>query len=316
MYYDRRLPTDLLSLLAEGSPLSWMVGHVRSDWGQDNLAHLQFRRANGNRAKGGIQLYLGRTSPLEVVGKTTGHVELAADPFYRGITPSLFGRRIPILELPAVGADLDVHLREAARLTNPSFLGGEAVSHAGMMRRYGTGHGRGDPLLAVDSEIRVGFGSMAERTISEDDLRSRLRLLGKDDLPRKLDTLGILGDGNIGVVEVKDEHGDLVRAVVQVAAHMFTFTRLSAETGYDLGKVITGTADQKASVGLLPKNFGRLNGKPKIVPVIAAPESRATWVSDWLSETQAVRAAHAGLLDGLRFWKLSPQGEVLEEHVP
>lgn len=85
MYYDRRLPTDLLSLLAEGSPLSWMVGHVRSDWGQDNLAHLQFRRANGNRAKGGIQLYLGRTSPLEVVGKTTGHVELAADPFYRGI---------------------------------------------------------------------------------------------------------------------------------------------------------------------------------------------------------------------------------------
>jgi hypothetical protein len=315
MYYDHRLPNDLIRLLEPNGPLSWLSELVRSPWGHDERAHIQWRRDRGGRIDGGIQLYIGRTSPLEVVRKAGSRVQIRADKRYRDVAPTSFGPRIEITDLKSLSAALEAHVREVARNAARSFLDGEAVSHAGMMRRYGLGHQPGDPLLAVDSEIRVGFRSVPERTKFESVLRAQLQLPSTNALPRKLDTIGILTDGNAGIVEVKDEHGDLGRAIVQVAAHMFIIKSLVEQPGYDLVEVINGMADQKASVGLIRHGFGRLKDTPQLVPIVAAPESRTDWITNWLQATSAARSAHAGLLNDLRFWKLSPTGELLEEHV-
>jgi len=231
MYYDRRLPPALLDLLEPTGPLGWMVRWVHSPMGEANLAHVQFRKAAGVRVKGGIQLYLGRTSPLEVIGKPKGYVELIADEFYQQVTPELFGRRMPVAELQRITAAVEAHVRDCTKITNKSFLDGEAIANAGMMRRYGIGHMPTDPVLVVDSEVQVGFGLIAERVQFERTLRIRLCLSQADVLPRKLDALGILVDGNIGVIEVKREQGDLHRAAVQAAAHICTLKQLGCWDG-------------------------------------------------------------------------------------
>ncbi len=313
MDYDRRISESLVQLLAPGQALSWMVTIVRSP--EQPLAHVQFRRATGVRPRGGIQLYLGRTSPLEVRGYRGDRVELQADDLYRQLAPELFGRRLDITELAAMSSALESHVHTAGRTTHRSFLDGEAISHAGMMRRYGPAHHAGDPLLAVDSEVRVGFGSMAERNAFENDLRARLGLTDQTNLPKKLDTLGILTDGSIGLVEVKEERGNVTRAAVQAAAHVHTFGQLIRQDGYDLVDVLTGMAMQKESVGLLPAQ-PTISPHPQLVPIIAAPDERTDWFDRWRRDTEAFRTAQPDLLHGVRFWRLSKTGDVLDERHP
>jgi hypothetical protein len=52
--------------------------------------HVQLRRSRGERDRGSVQLYLGRTSPLEVISKREGRVQLSADKRYRALDPALF----------------------------------------------------------------------------------------------------------------------------------------------------------------------------------------------------------------------------------
>lgn len=70
LYYDRRLTEELLSLLFNGGPLSWLVAHSRAD----PQTRIEFRRADGERRLGSIQLYRGRTNPVEVLGLAKGQV--------------------------------------------------------------------------------------------------------------------------------------------------------------------------------------------------------------------------------------------------
>ena len=86
LYYDRQLPPKLASLLLSGQPLSWLVELVRAE----PSLRMEFRRADSERRWGSIQIYQGRTSPLELLGQATSLVKLAADPVYRKQSPKLF----------------------------------------------------------------------------------------------------------------------------------------------------------------------------------------------------------------------------------
>lgn len=316
IYYDRRLPAPLLAKLHPSTgPLRWLVDLVRSPWGAEHLAHIQFRRAASTRASGGIQVYLGRTSPLEIVAKPKDSVEMRAERAYRGVSPDLFGRWIPGVELAGLHEHQEAHLRCCAEGVTRSFLDGEALAHAGMMRRYGLRHVPGDPLVAVDSEVQLGFASTVERTQFEEELRARFHLT-KGGIPRKLDMIGLLPSGDIALVEIKEEKGDIVRAAVQVGAHMTAMSRLRLQEGNDLHEVLNGTVSQKVKVGLIPETSMPVTTPgSKLVPIIAAPVATGdtTWAERWLRATASVRLAHPGLIDGLRLWRLSSSGEVLEE---
>lgn len=315
MYYDRRLPSETLALLEPSGPLAWLVDWVDSPDGRANLAHIQFRKASGKRVRGGIQLYLGRTSPLECIGKSDRRVELTADKSYRDVTPGIFGHAMPVADLHRIGSDLRTHVADCTRMANRSFLNGEAVAHAGLMRRYGMGHRTGDPLLAVDSEVQAGFGSDLERRDFDNGLRAQLQLADNDTVHRKLDAIGILAEGDIGLVEVKAPGGDLVCAVVQAAVHVQRLQRLNSNQADGLPKILAGMAVQKVGVGLLP-SVPHLVSEPKLVPIVAAPDEREDWFAIWKRETQLVRKTHKDLLVGLRFWRLDKYGELQEEQRP
>jgi hypothetical protein len=211
---------------------------------------------------------------------------------------------------------LEGHLRKSAEETHSGLVDGEAVAHAGMMRRYGLDHQRGDPFLALDSEVRIGFGSTRERGDFEAELLGRLGPGMRGGLPRKLDALGMLPGGDVALVEIKAEGGGLDRAAAQVAAHVFAFGMLAQQAQYDLGAVLSLLARQKAAVGLLPPGTTVANGAPGIVPVIAAPDAKGDWLERWEDELSPACNAHPELLRGLKLWRLSPEGEVLEERIP
>lgn len=95
VYYDRHIDNELADCLNQGGPLSWMVKHV-----QTRHAHLQFRRArSGIRQRGSVELYWGRTSPLEVQSRRGGRVRLNADKAYRAQSEFLFSDTILISKL-------------------------------------------------------------------------------------------------------------------------------------------------------------------------------------------------------------------------
>jgi hypothetical protein len=135
MYYDRSVPEALARLLAPGGALVWLHEWLRTSIASEAHAHVQFRRARGGRSRGGIQVYLGRTSPLEIRGASKGHFQCAADSAYRELTPELFGVRLNATELLERAGCIQTHLTAAAIHAGRSFLDGEAMSHAGLMRR-------------------------------------------------------------------------------------------------------------------------------------------------------------------------------------
>ncbi len=332
MYYDRRLEDHVCDLLATGEPLDWLVGFVKS-----NENHrLDFRRADGGRHHGSLQLYVGRTSPLEVIGtRAPDKFKLTANARYRKCSPKLFSaapkkRNVVVsrAQLRLLEKDLRDHIQ---RVTNPktsahqatlkSFTGGEAVSHMGMMHRYGLFHSVGDPLIAVDSEIVIGFrkdkngpykNGTEHKNQDKLDLKKAIPSLKRNH--KKLDTLAVLPDGDVALVEVKDEGGDILCALQQAAVHMHRFQALMRTPGFSLHTIVEGIIDQKVRAGLLPPHaIGVLSEAPTLIPVVAAPDkSNRGWVNKWLTPEAKLFIAHTPLLKNLRFWRLSPKGDLLD----
>jgi hypothetical protein len=311
MYYDRTLPRKLRELARSGGPLEWLVRWVQAE----PATRLAFRRNRGSARKhGALQVYVGRTSPLELQWRKGGGIKLSAHAKYRKVSPSLFSNKSPVSSLAALEPHLQQHLQDCRASMPEAFTKGEAVVHNRMMRRYSLQHENLDPVVAVDCEVRIGFGSKAEQeayigTARRDSGRSRPRSpLGK------LDAIGVLRDGDVALIEVKKEEGSLVTAARQVENHVYNFTRLLAE-GHDLPGMLDLMVAQKTSLGLASEGAPRASSTPCLVPIIAAPDNRADWAAHWSSRVQPVIDA-SQYLGGVRFWRLSDDGEVLEEQQP
>jgi hypothetical protein len=151
--YDRRLPPEVLDLLRCAGPLAWLVPLVRKGLDPRLRPHLQFR---GDGKRGGIQVYFGRTSPLEIIWGAKGAIRLRAYAQYEKLSPSLFRAKLGADRLGEIMGELRAHLESAGKSVSATFIDGEAVAQAGMLRRYGLDFRSGDPFVAVDSEVRVG----------------------------------------------------------------------------------------------------------------------------------------------------------------
>lgn len=311
MYYNRLPGLDLLALLQPGGALEWLVDHVHGTWGATHGAHLQLRRSEGARGLGSVQVYLGRTSPLEVIARPGDRYRLRAHRTYAVLAPDLFDHAVDVAALAALRPRLVSHLDGAVRAAPAAFLEGEARVGVGMLRRYGP-HGRhGDPFVALDSEAVVGFADEAEQAAYGARLRTALGAFGGVSHD-KLDVLGVLADGSIGLVEIKAADGDLGTAAAQVASHVHRFRALGREDpGWETG-AIRRFAVAKRAARLLPY-APRIATPTPIVPVIAAPDARGDWVARWRKALGPALARCPELLAGLRVWRLSPAGEILEE---
>ena len=317
MYYDRRVPADLLDLLRPDAALGWVIPWLSTDTAASAGAHVQTRRDRHGRKHGGIQLYLGRTSPLEVRGRPQGRLRLHADRFYQAMTPALFDRDLDPTALAALGPDLAAHAERATRETHRSFLDGEAVVHAGLMRRYGPLALRDTPLLALDSEARVGFACKADQVAFEAALPGVVGLPASEAMPRKLDLVAADHQGRLLLVEVKADATGLTRAAWQAAVHVARFRALLAEHPSWYSETLGDLARGKARVGLLGQAvLPAFEGAPHPTAVIAAPDERSDWRAAWRAEITPVVEASRGHLDALILWRLDPSGQVLEEATP
>jgi hypothetical protein len=319
VYYDRHIDDALADTLRGGGPLAWLMDHVESPDGKRHHAHLQFRCARGDRGRGSIQLYWGRTSPLEFQSRRGDRVRLQAHSTYRDGSPDLFSQAIPLTELGALEPQLRAHLRRAsAVLLGPdarrqAFLKGEATCHAGLMRRYGHTWLTGDPLLALDAEVRVGFDSRDAQRRDDEALARQLALKDGEALPKKLDAVGVSPEGDLVLVEVKDAKGDISRAVTQAAAHVARFNRL-LEGG--LATRAQRMLEQKRRVGLVPPGCPDVSATPRVIPWVAAPDADPNWARRWTRDTQALRTRLTPLLMNLRWVRLTEHGDVLEVTLP
>ena len=319
MYYDRQLQDQVLKLIKPTGPLHWLVRFVKSS----PHHRLDFRKTKNEY--GTIELYVGRTSPVKIIGRKSGSkIKLDADAGYKLLSPSLFRITDPHHK------DLENEIRKHINLvTDPkinkalkSFTEGEAVSHMGMMRRFGLFHRPNDPLIAVDSEVRIGFVSKLEQKKHKKQKKTDIPGTGEHI---KLDTLGVLPTGALALIEVKDEvkgkgkGGDILCALEQVAVHVYRFNKLISPD-YDIHSQVKGMIEQKVLVGLLPSSAsGVLSDEPKLIPVIAAPDKRPDWAAHWrttLMEALQQTPEFKPLLHDLRFWCLSPEGDLMEEVIP
>ncbi|MBL8616016.1 MAG: hypothetical protein JNM72_10445 [Deltaproteobacteria bacterium] len=314
MYYDRRVPGPLLDLLLPDAPLGWLIPWLSTGPAAAAGAHVQTRRDRQGRRHGAIQLYLGRTSPLEVRGRPNGRHSLHADVSYRTMSPRLFAGDLDASGLALLADPLRQHAERAAAETHRSFLDGEAVVHAGLMRHHGPLSPSAAPFLALDSEARMGFDSQADQVAFEATLPAVVGLPAAEAVPRKLDLVAVDHDGRLLLVEVKADPTGLTRAAWQAAVHVARFRALLAQHPAWFSEVLGDLAREKARVGLLGQapmvDFSRL---PTLTPVIAAPDPREGWSAAWRSEIGSVLQTSGGLLAGLRLWRLSPQGHVVED---
>jgi len=314
MYYDRRIPDDLIDLLLPDAPLGWLLPWLTSETASASGAHVQTRANQRERKRGGIQLYLGRTSPLEVRGRPGGRVRLHADRTYTAMAPALFGRDLDRAELARLAGRLEAHAEHAAGSALSSFLDGEAVVHAGLMRSYGPLATVAAPFLALDSEARVGFDSKADQQAFEASLPGVVGLPPGEAVPRKLDLVAVGPDACLLLVEVKPDAKGLTRAGWQAAVHVARFRTLLAETGDWYREVLGGVARQKARVGLLGEAWPvPFDAEPTVTPVVAAPDPRPDWQAAWRRELEPVVTASNGMLDGLRMWRLRGDGTLIED---
>jgi hypothetical protein len=313
MYYDRTLPERYVVLLREQPFFRMVLGLVRSPWGGQVLAHVEFRRSQG-RKWGSVKLYAGRSSLLEIIANADDTFTLSADDKYTATATDLFGPRFSSAELNEITAAVEKYLRDVCSSVGTQFTGGEGRVHAGFVRRYGLDHQVSDCFLALDKEVRVGFAAKAETATFESELCQRF---GKAH--RELDSIGVLAAGNVALVELKKEKESMEVAAIQAATHVFTFRRLTneqeqREQSLDLGRTIKLLVEQKKSVGLLPEHAFEASAGAALVPVIAAPDTRRDWETQWRLGLRQVMERHGNLLAGLRLWKLSSEG-VIEEDV-
>ena len=316
MYYDRSIHDRLAETIGPGEPLSWLMDHVRSAQGSARHAHVQFRRDRGTRRRGGIQLYWGRTSPLEFRLRADGRVKLHADATYRGLSERLFDEPVAIPRLRSRQADFRAHLERASRLLDESprrrqaFVRGEAVCHAGLMRRYGHRWRPADPLVAIDSEARIGYDGRTRRDTDNAETRAELRLDDAEPIPTKLDTVAVLSSGDVALVEVKGAGGSIERALVQAAAHLVRYSRLMSRS--PLSDAIRRMIDQKTATGVIPPGCPRPPQNLRIVPCIAAPGAPNDWPTPWdRAFDQSGPELRAALAD-LLFIRLDANGSIIE----
>lgn len=314
MYYDRRIPKELIDLLLPGAPLGWLLPWLETEAAAAAGAHVQTRKNRHDRKRGGIQLYLGRTSPLEVRGRPMGRLRLHADSFYTAMAPDLFVRDLDLAELARLAGKLQAHAEHAAGATHRSFLDGEAVVHAGLMRSYGPLATADAAYLALDSEARVGFDSRPEQAAFEARLPQVVGLPSTEAVPRKLDLVAIDRHSRLLLVEVKADATGMARAAWQAAVHVARFRTLLAEHPRWFPEVLGDVAREKARVGLLGQaRLPAFDGAASTTAVIAAPDPRPDWLSAWRREIAPVVASSQGHLEGLRLWHLDPAGRVLDE---
>ena len=314
MYYDRRVPADLLNLLLPSGALGWMVPWLSTPAAASAGAHVQTRRDRQGRRLGGVQLYVGRTSPMEVRGRPGGRLQLHADRFYRAMAPALFATDFDAPSLARAGDALRAHAQNAATQTHRSFVDGEAVVHAGLMRHYGPLADADVPFVALDSEARVGFDSQADQDAYEAALPGVVGIPSHEALPRKLDLVGLARDGRVLLVEVKADPSGLARAAWQAAVHVARFRTLLKGHPTWITAVLGDLARDKARVGLLGRAvLGPFDASAALTPVIAAPDPRADWATAWRAEVAPVLAASRGILGGLRLWRLTSDGRVAED---
>src|SRR5262245_35051954 len=112
--YDRQLPPPLLRLLEDHAALGWLPAFVHSDLGARLRAHVQLRRNERERKHGGIQVYFGRTSPLEIIGRTRDQVTFWADDAYRSLSPQLFEEPVETRVLAHRRDRIERHLKASA----------------------------------------------------------------------------------------------------------------------------------------------------------------------------------------------------------
>ena len=316
MYYDRSIDTELAAALAPGGPLAWLMEHVRSDTGRRCHAHLEFRKTrSGARQRGSVQLYWGRTSPLEIQSRRNNCARLNVYKDYRTGGKSLFSEPLPLSHLGQRGGEVHdyLHWAEAFLAANPrrrAFLTGEAICHAGLMRRYGHEWRPDDPLVAVDSEVRIGFANSPTQKNADAALRNHLRLSPSERLPKKLDALGVLHTGDIVLVEAKDATGSIARAAIQLAAHMARFSDLMA-TG-QLHDSVQALFDQKQAVGVIPQGGPHLLETARLVPWLAAPDDSADWPAGWREAIHhCAKNLPPSFLSDLTLVRLSEDGCIL-----
>ena len=312
LYYDRRLTEGLLSLLSDGASLSWLVAHSRSD----PQTRIEFRRADGERRLGSIQLYRGRTSPVEVLGLAKGQVKLKAHRTYKALGPGLFG---PVLDPKELRTAVIPYLKRVADAAPDAFTGGEGAVHNALMRRYGLLHTDRDPVLLVDSEVRVGFRQDSRHGTGTEHRAAHQRQMERDlGLPAgqnhtKLDALGILASGELALIEVKDANGDIGEAARQLAAHLYTFGTLLHQGEHSLVEAVDGLVSQKASCGLIPSSPLLPWLTPtQLVAVIAAPDVPGDWALRWRAAIGKTLAHVPRVLYRVELWRLHASGDIAE----
>lgn len=315
MYYDRRIPETLLALLLPGGALQWLLPWVRSEKGASALAHVQLRRDHGGRRNGGIQLYFGRTSPLEIKGSTSERIGIKAHRFYQALSPDLFQGPRSLDELRTLQPRFEEHLDAAAAAVHRNFVDGEAVLHAGLLRRHGPLATSAEPWVAVDSEAQIGFDRLADQQLFNEDLRRRVGLATAKQLPKKLDVVGLdTVTGALLLVEVKADSTGLNRAAWQAAAHVARFQALVERSPVWARDSFAGMIADRVRLGLLPRGTSTPSMElPSFVPVIAARDDGDQWASRWAAQIAPIQAATPGLLNALRLWRLSEDGTVLDE---
>ncbi|MYA60692.1 MAG: hypothetical protein F4X40_09115 [Chloroflexi bacterium] len=316
MYFDRRIDDELAQAIGASGPLSWLMDHVYSKVGSTCRSHVQFRRDRGERRYGSIQLYWGRTSPLEFKLRRGRRVLLSADTSYKAASGQLFAKPVEIDRLGAQEDGLRAHLARIQKLLaespnrRQSFVKHEAVCHAGLMRRYGHFWRLGDPLVLIDSEAQIGYGGLGRRDADDAEIRKQFRLGDLETMPRKLDALGVLPTGDLALVEVKDVKGSIDRAIVQAAVHLVRFSRLMAHGA--LRGTLQAMIDQKTAAGVIPRGCPRLGATPRIVPCIAAPVVPAGWPANWNQAIGKCSPELRRLLSDLWLIRLDSDGRILD----
>lgn len=314
MYYDRRVPPELINLLLPAGPLGWLLPWLSTPAASVAGAHVQTRRNERGRSGGAIQLYLGRTSPLEVLARSKGRFQLHADLRYRALTPAMFGIDWDLTTLGQAAAALRDHCERATVEAAPSFVGGEGTVHAGLMRHYGHFADADVPFIALDSEAQLGFSRTPHREAFDATLPSLVGLPTTEKVPKKLDLVAVDVTGRVLLVEVKADASGLIRAAWQVAVHVARFRALLAENPAWISEVLRDVAAEKVRIGLLGRaRLPTFTASAGVTPVIAAPDLNDGWAIAWRKQLAPVVATSHGLLTGLRLWRVAANGRVIED---
>jgi hypothetical protein len=312
MYCDRRVAAELLALLQPGRALSWLLPTLRAEEGW----HVQTRRQASGPASGSLQVYCGRTSPLSL-SLRQGRLRLEAHPTYAALAPALFAETFDEGGLAARGDDLRAYLQAITCTADRIFLDGEARLHAGLMRRYGLLAPADAPFLALDAELKIGFVNKAAQRAATQAVTDQIHLPAREEVPTKLDALGVDRAGRLLLIEVKHDPSGLDRAGWQAAAHRARFAALEAHQPDWVRTTLASLAGDKARVGLLGEGWAPPWTHPTVwVPVLAAADPQPDWARRWSAALAPVIRACKGALQGLELWRLGPEGQRLEVFTP